>query len=155
MSTRAIDSLKKAGVAFETVRYKHLEKGAKFAARATGFDPGLTVKTLVVDLGQNRFALALMPGNQRLSEKKLARALGVKRLTMARPADAERITGYLTGGISPFATRCDLPVVMEKRLQQAGKVMLNAGKRGLMVKMAPEDIIRLLCCRVADICAQD
>ncbi len=153
MPTRAVALLKKSGVKFELVRYRHLEKGAAFAARATGFDPFLTVKTLVVDPGDSNFALALMPGNQHLSEKKLAKALGVKHLAMARPADAERITGYLTGGISPFGTRRSLPVVMEKRLAQAETVMLNAGRRGLMVKIAPADIIRLLDCRLAEICA--
>lgn len=153
MSTPAIAFLKETGIEFESVRYRHLEKGARFAARATGFDPALTVKTLVVDLGRGRFALALMPGDMKLSEKKLARALGVKRLAMARPADAERVTGYLTGGISPFGIRRSLPVVLEKRLARADSIMLNGGRRGLMVKLSPRDVIRLLGCRLADICA--
>ncbi len=151
MTTPAVAFLKKAGINFELLAYDHLEKGAGFAARATGFDPGLVIKTLVVDMGRRGFALALLPGNLRLSEKKLAKVMGVKRLAMARDKDAERVTGYLTGGISPFATRRKLPVTMEARLAEAPRVAINAGKRGLLVKMAPVDIIELLNCKLANI----
>ena len=83
MSTRAIQFLKQQNIPFEIIKYEHAEKGADFAARATGFPLEQTVKTLVVDCGEKRHALVLMPGGKQLSMKQLAKALGVKRAVMA------------------------------------------------------------------------
>lgn len=151
MSTRAIQYLKKTAVTFEVVRYDHLEKGAVFAARAIGFDLDKTIKTLVVDLGRGKHALALVPGSGQLVPKRLARALGVKRIHMADTAAAERLTGYMVGGISPFATRQRLPVIMETRLLDEDQVAINAGQRGVMLIMAPGDILQTLAAKPASI----
>ncbi len=151
MTTRAIVFLKKAGIPHDVVTYDHQEKGAVFAARATAFPLEQTVKTLVTETDSAAHCLALLPGHRQLNLKKLARILGVKRIAMADTATAERLTGYLVGGISPFATRHPLPVVMDAAIPAAAIVMINAGQRGTMLKMAPEDIIRAMACRVADI----
>ena len=148
MSTRAIVWLEKKKIPFDIVHYDHEEKGATFAAQATGFPLEQTVKTLVVDLGGKSFGLALMPGDRQLSLKKLAKAFGVKKATMADTASAERLTGYHVGGISPFGLRQRLPVVMEESLQRWDEVMINAGQRGAMLKMAPGDILKAIGCRM-------
>lgn len=149
MSTRAIVWLKQKKVPFDVLHYDHEEKGAAFAAQATGFPLGKTIKTLVVDFGGTSFGLALMPGDRQLSLKKLAKAFGVKKAAMATHETAERITGYHVGGISPFGLRQRLPAVMEESLQSYDEVVINAGQRGAMLRMVPGDIIAALQCRVA------
>jgi Cys-tRNA(Pro)/Cys-tRNA(Cys) deacylase len=151
MSTRAIQHLKWKDVSFEVIKYEHEEKGAAFAARATGFPLDRTVKTLVVDLGGRNYCLALLPGDRQLDLKQLAQAFAVKRAAMADTATAERLTGYLVGGISPFGTKQALPAVMEKRIREYAQVLINAGQRGVMLKMAPEDIVAALGCRLESI----
>jgi Cys-tRNA(Pro)/Cys-tRNA(Cys) deacylase len=148
MSTRAIRYLKRKDVSFEMVKYEHEEKGAEFAARATGFPLDRTVKTLVIELGGRNYCLALLPGDRQLDMKQLAQVYAVKRAAMAAAATAERLTGYLVGGISPFGTKKVLPAVMEKRIRKYTEVLINAGQRGVMIKMAPEDIVKALGCRV-------
>ena len=151
MSTRAIRYLNRKDVSFELVKYEHEEKGAEFAARATGFPLDRTVKTLVVDLGGRNYCLSLLPGDRQLDLKQLAQVFAVKRAAMADTSTAERLTGYLVSGISPFGTKQALPAVMEKRIRECGEVLLNAGQRGVMLKMAPEDIVEALGCRVESI----
>jgi len=149
VSTRAIAWLKKKQISHEVVHYAHEEKGAVFAAQATGFPLEKTIKTLVVDLGTKSFGLALMPGDRELSLKKAATFFGVKKAAMADPAVAERLTGYHVGGISPFGLRQQIPALMEESLLIHDKVMINAGQRGVMLKMAPGDIVAAIKCRVA------
>ncbi len=151
MSTRAIAYLKRQGVPFDVVKYDHEEKGAAFAAKAVGFPLEATVKTLVVDLGQAGHVLALVPGDRQLALKKLARTCGAKRAAMADTATAERLTGYLVGGISPFATRQRFSAVMEESLMEFDRVLINAGQRGAMLKMAPADLAAALGCQTAGI----
>ena len=151
MSTRAIQFLKQQKIPFEVVRYDHEEKGAVFASKASGFPLGRTVKTLVVDLGEKQFTLVLMPGDKQLSMRRLARIRRVKRAAMADTRTAERITGYLVGGISPFGTRQKLPVIMEERILKFEEILINAGQRGTMLKIASEIIRSQLACRVADV----
>jgi Cys-tRNA(Pro)/Cys-tRNA(Cys) deacylase len=151
MSTRAIQYLKQKKIPFEVVRYEHGEKGAKFAARATGYPLEATVKTLVVDLGAKRYCLVLMQGDRQLSMKLLAKACGVKRAAMADIPTAERITGYLVGGISPFGIKKKIPVVMDEGVLEFDKILINAGQRGAMLMIDPADVRRTLDCKVAKV----
>ncbi len=146
MSTRAIQFLKKRKTAFEIVTYAHDAKGAEFAAQATGYPLEMTVKTLVVELGHKQFALVLMPGNKKLSMKRLAKICGHKQATMADTKSAERLTGYLVGGISPFGTRHKLPVVMDADIVNYEKILINAGQRGKMILMSVSDLQKILGC---------
>lgn len=148
MSTRAIQFLKQKKIPFEIIKYDHGEKGAAFAADATGFPLEATVKTLVVDLGEKQYTLVLMPGARQLSMKRLARVCGVKRAAMADTQTAERITGYLVGGISPFGTKQKLQVVMEADILSFDKILINAGQRGAMLMIDPADIRKTLACKV-------
>jgi Cys-tRNA(Pro) deacylase len=142
MSTRAIKFLKQKNIRFEVRKYLHEKKGAKFAAQAMGFPVERTIKTLVVDLDQKGYIMILMPGDKNIDLKKLAGAFSVKRAAMADTATAERLTGYLVGGISPFGTKQNLPVVMEESLLECDSVAINAGKRGVMLVMDPKDILQ-------------
>jgi Cys-tRNA(Pro)/Cys-tRNA(Cys) deacylase len=148
VSTRAIAYLKQKKIPYDLVKYEHGEKGAEFAARATGYPLERTVKTLVVELERKRYCLALLPGHRELDLKKLASLCGVKRATMADIQTAERLTGYLVGGISPFGTQQRLETVMEGSLLDNEEILINAGQRGVMLKMAPGDIRAALDCRV-------
>ncbi len=151
MTTRGIQFLKRKGIDFEVVKYDHTEKGAEFAAHAVGFPLERTIKTLVVALDSKAWALVLMPGDRQLSMKKVAKAFAVKRAAMADTAAAQRVTGYLVGGISPFGTKKHLPTIMEIALQAYPQVLINAGQRGTMVKLAPGDIAQVLRADVIDL----
>ncbi len=148
MSTRAILFLQKKKIAYEAVRYEHREKGAQFAAKATGYCLECTVKTLVVELDRKSYGLALMPGHLELDLKKLASQLGIKRTAMVDIKTAERLTGYLVGGISPFGTQQRLDTVMESSILDCKEIMINAGRRGLMLKMTPRNVVAALDCKV-------
>lgn len=149
MSTRAIQFLEQRKISFEIVTYAHEAKGAEFAAEATGYPLEMTVKTLVVELGQRQFTLVLMPGNKKLSMKRLAKTCGHKRAAMADTKSAERLTGYLVGGISPFGIRQKLPVVMDAGIAKYEKILINAGQRGKMILMSPADLQQTLACTLA------
>ena len=153
MSTRAIQYLKQRKVYFEVVQYEHLQKGAEFAAQATGVPLEQTVKTLVVDLGAGRHGLVLVPGDRQADMKRVARAYAAKRAEMVDAATAERLTGYHVGGISPFGVRQALPVLMDAIILSHEKILINAGQRGTMLKMSPTDIRSGLGCLVADVSA--
>ena len=154
MSTRAIQYLNKKGINIKVVEYEHDEKGAEFAARAIGFPLERTIKTLVVDLGNKKYSFALMPGDKQLALKQLAKICNVKRTAMVDTATAERLTGYLVGGISPFGAKQNLPAVIEKDLMKYDRVAINAGQRGVMLIMKPGDIVKALDCDVARIVQQ-
>jgi Cys-tRNA(Pro)/Cys-tRNA(Cys) deacylase len=153
MGTPAIRFLKQLGLAFEVVSYAHLQKGAAYAARATGFPLARIVKTLVVTGGPKNNAVVLVPGDRPVDWKRLACALGTKQVRMADPLTAERLTGYHVGGISPFGLKQALPAVMDEALLAWEEVLINAGRRGLMLKMAPLDIRLGLNCLVAAVSA--
>lgn len=151
MSTRAIRFLEKTGVSFEVITYRHDEKGAAFAARATGVALEKTVKTLVVALDTGAYAFALVPGDRQLDLKKTARAFGAKRAALADIATAQRLTGYLVGGISPFGATRRLVVVVDRRVLDCNEIMINAGQRGRMLKMNPRDVVDVLQGRIEHI----
>ena len=151
MSTRAILFLKKKNIPHQVIKYEHDEKGAQFAALTTGYPLERTVKTLVVELGRKNYCLALLPGHRELNLKKLASALNVKRSAMVDIKTAERLTGYLVGGISPFGTRQRLETVMESSILENSEILINAGQRGVMLKMDPKDVVDVLNCSVASI----
>ena len=151
MSTRAIQALKRAQLPFEVIPYTHKEKGAAFAAQAIGFPLEKTVKTLIADLGGQGCVAALLPGNTQLDLKKLARFFRTKHASMASTAVAERLTGYRVGGISPFGLKQPLKSVMDSAIMNYSTVLINGGRRGVMLKMAPGDILAVLRCPTAEI----
>jgi Cys-tRNA(Pro)/Cys-tRNA(Cys) deacylase len=154
MTTRAISFLKKKKIPFEYLVYDHLEKGAQFASQALNFSLEKTIKTLVIDIGNRKYALVLLPGDKKASMKKIAKACSVKRVAMADAETAQRVTGYKVGGISPFGTQKRLPVVMENRLLKFQKVIINGGRRGVMLAMNPEAVLEASGGQTAPLCRE-
>jgi Cys-tRNA(Pro)/Cys-tRNA(Cys) deacylase len=145
-------------VLHEVLRYRHDPQNESFGdeavdelAGAGGLDPGQIFKTLVVALPKSRLAVAVLPVRFQLSLKATAAALGVARATMADRAAAERSSGYVIGGISPFGQRKRLPTVVDDSALRWDRVLCSAGKRGWDVAVHPQDLIRLTDAVTADI----
>jgi Cys-tRNA(Pro)/Cys-tRNA(Cys) deacylase len=110
------------------------------AAVALGVEPGRVFKTLLVD-ADGSFAVGIVPVDSQLDLKALATALGVKRLRMADPAQAERVTGYVVGGISPVGQKRQLPTVLDESAEAYSTVLVSGGKRGFDIELAPADLV--------------
>jgi len=151
MTTRGIEQLKKAGVRFESLPYRHEARGAKPVAEALGLPEEIVIKSIVLQADDCTFLMALMGGDGNVSEKKLARVSEQKRVSTAAPRDAERITGYQIGGIGPFGLRRTLPVFLDEATAQHDEIVINAGARGTMIRLSMVDLIRLTGAVVADI----
>jgi len=153
--TRGIAALEQAGVPFRTGEYEYVEKGgAPHAAEALGVDLHRVIKTLVMEDLEGRPLLVLMHGDQQVSTKKLARAAGRKRVRPCSAEAAERHTGYKVGGISPFGVRKSIPVVMQETVLELDRVWINAGRRGLLVELAVDDLVSVLQPTIADVASE-
>lgn len=145
-ATRAIDVLEGAGVAFTVREYAHDPSVASYgeeAVAALGVPADRVYKTLVVVLDRSRPAVAVVPVSRQLNLKAFAAALGAKRAEMCAPADAERITGYVVGGISPLGQRRRLPTALDAGSLVFATIHISAGRRGLEVELEPSDLLRL------------
>jgi Cys-tRNA(Pro)/Cys-tRNA(Cys) deacylase len=152
--TPAITALRAARVAFELLEYCHDPAAPSFgleAASALGLSPSLVFKTLVAELDDGRLVVALVPADCELDLKALAGVLGAKSAAMAPVAAAERATGYVAGGISPFGQRKSLPIVADETLALHERVTVSAGRRGLQVALAPRDLVRVCGARLAPV----
>lgn len=110
------------------------------AAEALGIDPAVMLKTLMVEV-DGKPACCVIPSDRQLSMKRVAAAFGAKSAAMMPPAKAEKLTGYKVGGISPFGPRRPTPTVIELTATTAPKVWINAGQRGLLLGIAPNDAL--------------
>jgi Cys-tRNA(Pro)/Cys-tRNA(Cys) deacylase len=120
------------------------------AVAALGSDPRQVFKTLVARV-DGELTVAVVPVAGTLDLKALATAAGGRKAVMADPADAERTTGYVRGGISPLGQRKQLPTVVDESALEFATVMVSAGKRGLQVELAPTDLVALTRARTAPI----
>ena len=144
-TTQAVRMLKQQGVKFTLHPYKYEEKGGtETAARQLNVEEHLVIKTLVMDDDKGNPLLVLMHGDKQVSTKALARTLGVKRVTPCAPEVAHRHTGYFVGGISPFGTRKPLTVYVETSIMELSAMYINAGKKGLLAKMSPGDLKKIV-----------
>ena len=144
-ATPAIRVLKDNGVDFVPRPYKYEERGGtEVAARELGVDEHLTVKTLVMEDEKKSPFVVLMHGDKEVSTRELARTLGVKTVQPCDPTAANRHTGYMVGGTSPFGTKKALPVYVEETILSLPAIYINAGRKGLLVEMKPADLVRLL-----------
>ena len=142
-ATPATRALEAAKVVFERIEYEYVagqDKIGLHAAAAIGADPAEVLKTLMVEV-DGKPACAVIPSDQTLSMKKVAAAFGGKTAAMMPPDKAERLTGFHTGGISPFGQKKRVPVAFEATALGVERIVLNGGKRGLMVRLAPEDAL--------------
>jgi Cys-tRNA(Pro)/Cys-tRNA(Cys) deacylase len=146
-------ALASAGVAHTLHPYDHAPGAPSYgeeAADALGLDRGVVFKTLVARV-DGRLTVAVVPVSSTLDLKALAAAVGGKRASMAEPADAERATGYVVGGISPIGSRTALDVVVDESALAHTLVYVSAGRRGLQVALAPTDLVTVTSARTAPI----
>lgn len=151
--TPAVRELEAAGVDFTLHEYERGESLHDFgveAAEKLGLDPDQVFKTLLVTADDDQ-AVAIVPVSSKLSLKAVGKALGAKRVEMCDPAVAERVTGYVRGGISPFGQRKRLPTVVDETAVLFDVVYVSGGRRGLDVGVAPDELVGLLGATVADI----
>lgn len=144
--TPAVIAAQRAKIAFELHEYDHAP-GAAFgleAAEKLGLDPAQVFKTLVIKLDGSRLAVAIVPVARMLDLKAAAQALGAKRAAMAEVAEAERATGYVTGGISPLGQRRRLPAVLDSSATEFERIYVSAGRRGLEISLAPQELMQLI-----------
>ena len=144
-STPALLTLRAAKVAFEPRLYKYVEKGGtRASAEALGVDEHAVIKTIVLETGSKQPLICLMHGDRQISTKQLARALGEKTIQPCDPAVAQRHTGYMVGGTSPFGTRKPLPVYVERTILDLPLIYINGGARGFLVGIDPRELVRVL-----------
>jgi Cys-tRNA(Pro) deacylase len=143
--TPATALLKQHKVAFTEHPYEYLEHGgAQHSAEVLGFDPFTVVKTLVMQDQDAKPLLVLMHGNRKVSTKNLARQIGAKSVEPCKPEVANRHSGYLVGGTSPFGTRRDMPVYVEETVLALPRILINGGRRGYLVGLDPQVCVQVL-----------
>jgi Cys-tRNA(Pro)/Cys-tRNA(Cys) deacylase len=145
-TTRATQALTKAGVVFTVHTYDY-DPGADRvgiqAAEALGEDPARVLKTLMAEV-DGKPVCVIVPSDREVSMKKLASAFKGKSANMMKPADAERLTGFVVGGISPFGQKKQVPTAIEEAALAHEAVYMNGGQRGLQVRLAPRDVVTAL-----------
>ena len=154
-TTPATVALTKAGVAFDLFPYDYDPDAPRVglqAAEALGIAPEQVFKTLMV-LVDGAPACVIVPSDCEVSMKKLAAVLGGKSAQMMKPADAERLTGYKVGGVSPFGQRKSVPTAMDETAILFDQVLINAGQRGLLLGVAPDHARRATDAVLADLTA--
>lgn len=145
-STRATLALDKAGVNFTLHSYDYdpdAERIGLQAAQAIGVEPRRVLKTLMAEV-DGKPVCVIVPSDREVSMKKLAAAFHGKTAKMMRPADAERLTGYHIGGISPFAQKKRVPIAIDEAAMTEPSVFLNGGQRGLQIQLEPNDARKAL-----------
>ena len=143
--TAAVRQLRAENVDFGDHPYTYEEKGGTtVSARELGVDEHCVIKTLVMEDEHKNPLVVLMHGDLQVSTKELARIIGVKQVTPCSPETAQRHSGYLVGGTSPFGVRRQMTVYMEEGISRLERIYINGGKRGYLVSMAPGELIRVL-----------
>jgi len=143
--TPATQLLKANKVAFTEHPYEYLEHGgAQHSAAVLGFDPFTVVKTLIMQDQDAKPLVVLMHGNRKVSTKNLARQIGAKSVEPCAPEVANRHSGYLVGGTSPFGTRKTMPVYIESTILELPRICINGGRRGYLVGIDPQICVQLL-----------
>ncbi len=144
-ATPAIHFLRRKGVTFTEHEYRYEEHGGtRVSARELGVDEHAVVKTLVMEDEKQQPLIVLMHGDCEVSTKQLARQIGRKTVTPCEPAVANKHTGYLVGGTSPFGTRKTLPVFAERSIMDLDRLYINGGRRGFLVAMTPGELVKAL-----------
>ena len=132
-------------MAFTEHEYRYEERGGTaVSSRALGVPEHTVIKTLVMEDDQKRPLIVLMHGDKEVSTKNLARQIGSKMVSPCAPDVAQKHTGYLVGGTSPFGTRKSMPVYLERSIAELDRIYINGGRRGFLVAVSPADLIRVL-----------
>lgn len=152
-TTPATLALTKAGISFATATYEYdpnADRVGLQAAEAMGVSPSIVLKTLMAEV-DGKPVCVVVPSDEEVNMKKLAAAFGGKSAQMMKPGDAERLTGYKVGGISPFGQKKQVPTAVEELATLEDEVFLNGGQRGLQIRMKPDDLVAALGGRAADL----
>jgi Cys-tRNA(Pro) deacylase len=151
-ATPAVHFLRRHHVSFSEHSYRYEEHGGtRVSARELGVDEHLVIKTLVMEDEAGEPLIVLMHGDREVSTRQLARQAGKKTVVSCAPAVAQKHTGYLVGGTSPFGTRKQLPVYMERSIVACDRVLINGGRRGFLVGLDPREIARVLKATLVDV----
>jgi Cys-tRNA(Pro) deacylase len=143
--TPATQFLRQHRVAYSSHFYEYEEHGGtRVSARELNVDEHAVVKTLVMEDEQAKPLIVLMHGDRKVSTKNLARQIGAKSVSPCKPEAAQRHTGYMVGGTSPFGTKKKLPVYVEKTILDLPLIYINGGRRGYLVGVQPHEIMRVL-----------
>jgi Cys-tRNA(Pro) deacylase len=143
--TPAVRMLREAKVTFTDHLYAYEEKGGTaVSARELGVDEHAVVKTHVLEDDRKSPLIVLMHGDRQVSTRELARSIGARSITPCSPDVAQKHSGYLVGGTSPFGLKKQMPVYLESTVLDLPKIYLNGGKRGYLVGLAPQDVVRVL-----------
>ncbi len=152
--TPATQLLRAAGVEFTEHVYDYVDRGGTAeSARQLGWPEHAIVKTLVMQDDTAEPLIVLMHGDRQVSTKSLARAIGAKSVEACAPAAAQRHSGYFVGGTSPFGTRKAMPVYVESSVLALPRILINGGRRGYLLELAPELLLALLDARPVDCAA--
>jgi Cys-tRNA(Pro) deacylase len=144
-ATPAIHFLRQHHVVFSEHEYRYEERGGTaVSSRELGVDEHAVIKTLVMEDERKQPLIVLMHGDKEVSTKNLARQADRKTVTPCAPDVAQKHTGYLVGGTSPFGTRKAMPVFMERSIADLDRIYLNGGRRGFLIAVDPADVIRVL-----------
>jgi Cys-tRNA(Pro) deacylase len=143
--TPAVRVLREHGIAFTDHLYAYEERGGTaVSARELGVDEHAVVKTLIMEDEKKDPLIVLMHGDMKVSTKELARVMSVKTISPCDPVVANRHSGYMVGGTSPFGTRKAMPVYMEQTILELERIWINGGKRGYLVGLAPQAVVQTL-----------
>ncbi|MEZ5216719.1 MAG: Cys-tRNA(Pro) deacylase [Ilumatobacteraceae bacterium] len=154
--TPALVQLERAGIPHQVHHFEHQAGIQHFgleAAEALGVDPARVFKTLVATSDRG-FAVAIVAADRQVQMKALAAALGAKRCELAAVPDAERITGYVRGGVSPFGQKKLLPTVIDEQAFSHDTIFVSGGRRGLDIELAPQALLDALGAIRADVAAE-
>jgi Cys-tRNA(Pro) deacylase len=150
-ATPAIHFLRSQKVPFTEHPYRYEERGGTaVSSRELGVDEHMVIKTLVMEDEGKQPLIVLMHGDRDVSTKNLARQIDKKTVTPCAPEVAQKHTGYMVGGTSPFGTRKVMPVYMERTIAELERIYINGGRRGFLIAVSPADLIRALAPTLVD-----
>ena len=154
--TPAITLLTKKRIEHKVLKYEHDASASSYGLEAVEklqLDANFVFKTLVVSTDKGTLAVAIVPVNNKLSEKKMAKALGTKKVVMAKSEDVMTSTGYVLGGVSPLGQKKRLTTVIHDSAEALSAIYVSAGKRGLELSLSPTSLSMLTQAAFADIIA--
>lgn len=144
-ATPAVHFLRQQKVPFTEHEYRYEERGGTaVSSRELGVDEHVVIKTLIMEDEKKQPLIVLMHGDKEVSTKNLARQAGRKTVSPCAPDVAQKHSGYLVGGTSPFGTRKHMPVFLERTIADLERIYINGGRRGFLISLAPADLIRAL-----------
>lgn len=155
--TPGLAALDRAGVHYEIFRYDIATDGpiGLAAAQALGVDPALVYKTLIARLDSSQLVVAIVPVARSLNLKLLSAAAGARHAMLASPEEAQRSSGYVVGGISPFGQKRRLPTFLATEAQALQQIYVSAGRRGVQILLATDDLVRCCAARIFPLCQGD